>query len=166
MKKTDNLFWGMFLFFLFIIMPSKDTYAGNYWQDPVTACEKGYSTPKNHYLPIGIGQVTIDKCFNNGFEANWWDVIGTCEIVYKDCSNTILYDDYCQTKHVYYNRRKYYCHFKGSGAILGKGTGPERSPGDKVFFQGEEPYNYYTTDPSCSEIKEMISNNSTLDHKY
>lgn len=153
-----------------------------YYQEPIKACERGHDTPEVHVLPTGVGDVTPQECFFNGFEVipPHTEVEETCTMLVKpphvaedntatdpmtgeevNC-DTLSPPKVCCTEKATLVRRKYHCRFNGAGAILGE-TGDVWESGDKVYFQGQEPENFTTKDPDC---KTMFKEINTASNRY
>jgi len=126
------------------------------WQPGIEACREANPVPKIHYLPLGIGDVKIKKCFNYDHRVLETKNDGTCHFRFsyliKVQREDSFQEEYVRVykEHVY-SRHKYICYYKGAGVVLAQGT-QVRKPGDKILFQGEEPKNFRTKDPACSEL--------------
>lgn len=121
------------------------------WQPGIKACRDENPVPETHYLPLGIGDVKVDRCFNFDHDVLETKSDGQCLFRYSylkpDERGT-----YKRVKaKVVYDRHKYICYFKGRGVYLAEDT-QIRQAGDKILFQGEEPKNFRTKDPACSEL--------------
>lgn len=78
-----------------------------------------------------------------------------CEVNCKDTPKGLKGNPECTPEQIKLIRRKYYCRFKGAGAVLGQ-TGEIRESGSKIFFRGEEPENFTTKDPNCQKIFQQL----------
>jgi len=76
------------------------------FRERIAACRQDFSLPEVHYLPMGVGEVTVTSCFNNGFNTlkPHTERVGSCLIAAK--SETIIergniaYDQVCLEKHI------------------------------------------------------------------
>lgn len=137
------------------------------YRDSLEACKQDFDMPSVHTLPTGVGQVTVDRCFHNGFDLihSGTEKIGVCtkKITCKTSSSTYSgSSSHTYTVTIKIPRKKYYCRFKGAGAILGQ-TGDIYDSGDKIYFSGEEPKNFLAKDPGC---KTILNNMSFPKEKY
>lgn len=131
----------------------------------VSACRQDHELPDVHVLPMGIGDITIERCFHNGFETipPHTEKLGNCYIaVIEDLWEYRRQEDQ-EPDVIKVVRRKYHCRFNGAGAVLGQ-TEDIRNSGDRIFFSGEEPTNFETEDPGCETVFEELSDE--LEEKY
>lgn len=170
-----TIFWGLF--------PGQGVATETvHYRTAQEACEEDHELPEVHVLPTEIGEANVDHCFHKGYEtiAPHTETEKTCPMSVKppdvaesgtvtdpttgtevNC-NTLNPPDVCCTDSAVLVKRKYHCRFKGAGAVLGE-SGDIWSSGDEIYFQGEEPENYTTTDPDCEE---MFNNMNTAENRY
>ena len=110
----------------------KQTIPTEFYRDPVPACRQDFDLPEVHNLPMGVGDVSVKKCYNNGFTTitPHTERVDSCLIAVKSQAiidrGNIAYDQGCLRK-VHTTRED--CEIDCKDTPQGLKSKPECTPG-------------------------------------